>query len=517
MYAVLFSYKTFLLYQYTWRGKCIKKVATFSRVSTEREEQKSSIQNQKEIYETWIERNNWVLYKSYIDDGISGTKAYKRVQWLKMLEDGKKKKYDILLCKSYSRFGRNMIETLGAIKELRENGIRIIFIEDSLDSELDATKFGLFSWISEQESQNTSKRIKTVFEHFKDVGKVYNCIAPYGYEYDKEKKNFVINEVEATVVKRIFKLYLQGNGTGKIAKILDAEGIATKKGGVWRSNIIKNLITNEVYTGVLVQNKTQSIDVTIKKSKQIPKDQWVRHYNNHKAIIDDKTFLEANKIFKANSEKAHKARYSIVGGERASNASLFSNLLKCSCGSSMTIRRKKNRKPFYNCIEYERQGLNCGHSSNFIQEEVLVDYIKEKLDRIVENNFKDIVIVNKNDVKVSLENEIKEVQKQIDKQILLSNNLLNLYSEGTINALQFKLQNESISNTLNTLINNKQVLEEKLDNMPEDNTKNLKKSVEAIVKVPIEKWSNAMLKEVIEKIEINTNGIIKINWKVSRN
>ena len=125
--------------------------------------------------------------------------------------------------------------------------------------------------------------------------------------------------------------------------------------------------------------------------------------------------------------------------------------------------------------------------------------------------------MDKNDVKALLENEIKEVQKQIDKQILLSNNLLNLYSEGTINAVQFKLQNESISNTLNTLINNKQALNEKLDNMPEDNTKNLKKSVEAIVKVPVEKWSNAMLKEVIEKIEVNTNGIIKIKWKVEKN
>lgn len=494
----------------------MKKVATFSRVSTEREEQKSSIKNQEEIYETWIERNNWVLYKSYVDDGISGTKAYKRIQWLKMLEDGKKKKYDILLCKSYSRFGRNMIETLGAIKELRENGIRIIFIEDSLDSELDATKFGLFSWISEQESQNTSKRIKTVFDHFKDVGKVYNCIAPYGYEYDKEKKNFVINEVESKVVIRIFKLYLQGNGTNKISKILQDEGIPTKKGGIWRGNTVKNLITNEVYIGVLVQNKTQTIDVTIKKSKRIPKEDWVKHYNNHEAIIDQDTFIQANKMFKSNSDKAHKARFSIAGAERSSNASLFSNLLKCECGSSMSIRRKKNRKPFYNCIEYEKKGISCGHSSNFIQEEVLVEYIKEKLDQMVENNFEDIVIVDKNDVKVSLENEIKEVQRQIDKQILLSNNLLNLYSEGTINAIQFKLQNESISNSLNTLINNKEVLDEKLENMPEDNIKNLKKSIEDVIKVPVEKWSNAMLKEVIEKIEVNTNGIIKINWKVEK-
>lgn len=495
----------------------MKKVATFSRVSTEREEQKSSIKNQEEIYETWIKRNNWVLYKSYIDDGISGTKAYKRVQWLKMLEDGKKKKYDILLCKSYSRFGRNMIETLGAIKELRENGIRIIFIEDNLDSELDATKFGLFSWISEQESQNTSKRIKTVFEHFKDIGRIYNCIAPYGYDYNKEKKNFIINKVEAEVVKKIFKLYLQGNGTGKIAKILQEDGVPTKKGGVWRSNTIKNLITNEVYTGVLVQNKTQTIDVTINKSKEIPKEEWIKHYNNHEAIIDKETFAKVNKIFKLNSEKAYKARYSVIGEERASNISLFSNLLKCSCGSSMSIRRKKNRRPYYNCVEYERQGLSCGHSSNFIQEEILVEYINEKLNRIVENNFEDIIIVDENNIKISLEKKIKELKKKINKQILISNSLLKLYTEGTINMVQFKLQNESISNNLNRLINDKKVLEEKFDDVQENNVNNLKKSVEAIVKIPVEKWSNAMLKEVIEKIEVNTNGIINIKWKVKKN
>ncbi|WP_288478755.1 recombinase family protein [uncultured Clostridium sp.] len=494
----------------------MKRVATFSRVSTEMDSQKTSILNQEEIYNNWIEKNNYILYKSYIDDGISGTKAYKRVEWLKMLEDGKNKKYDILLCKSYSRFGRNMIETLGAIKELRENGIRIIFIEDSLDSEADSTKFGLFSWISEQESQNTSKRIKTVFEHFKEVGKIYNCIAPYGYDYDSNVKNFIINEEEARTVRRVFKLYLQGNGTNKIASMLVSEGVPSKKGGTWRGNTIKNMILNEVYLGTLVQNKSQSIDVTIKKVNKISKEEWIKHYNNHEAIIDEETFLRANNIFKSNSEKAHKARFSIKGIERASNVSLFSNLLKCSCGSSMGIRRKKNRKPYYNCVEYEKIGLACGHQSNFIQEEVLIDYIKEKLNNMIESKFDSIEIVDKNDVKISLENELQSINKQIDKQIMLSNNLLNLYSDGTISAIQFKLQNESISNTLNTLINNKEVLEDKINNIPKNNVKNFKKDVESIVKVPVEKWSNSMIKEVIKKIEISTNGVININWKVER-
>ena len=419
----------------------MKRVATFSRVSTEMDSQKTSILNQEEIYSSWIEKNKCILYKSYIDDGISVTKAYKRVEWLKMLEDGKNKKYDILLCKSYSRFGRNMIETLGAIKELRENVIRIIFIEDSLDSEADSTKFGLFSWISEQESQNTSKRIKTVFEHFKEVGKIYNCIAPYGYDYDSNIKNFIINENEARIVKRVFKLYLQGNGTNKIASILVGEGVPTKKGCTWRGNTIKNMILNEVYLGTLVQNKSQSIDVTIKKINKISKEEWIKHYNNHEAIIDEETFLKANNIFKTNSEKAHKSRFSIKVIERASNVSLFSNLLKCSCGSSMGIRRKKNRKPYYNCVEYEKIGVACGHQSNFIQEEVLIDYIKEKLDDMIESKFDSIEIVDRNDVKISLENELQSINKQIYKQIILSNNLLNLYSDGTISAIQFKLQN----------------------------------------------------------------------------
>ena len=494
----------------------MKRVATFSRVSTEMDSQKTSILNQEEIYSSWIEKNKCILYKSYIDDGISGTKAYKRVEWLKMLEDGKNKKYDILLCKSYSRFGRNMIETLGAIKELRENGIRIIFIEDSLDSEADSTKFGLFSWISEQESQNTSKRIKTVFEHFKEVGKIYNCIAPYGYDYDSNIKNFIINENEARIVKRVFKLYLQGNGTNKIASILVGEGVPTKKGGTWRGNTIKNMILNEVYLGTLVQNKSQSIDVTIKKINKISKEEWIKHYNNHEAIIDEETFLKANNIFKTNSEKAHKSRFSIKGIERASNVSLFSNLLKCSCGSSMGIRRKKNRKPYYNCVEYEKIGVACGHQSNFIQEEVLIDYIKEKLDDMIESKFDSIEIVDRNDVKISLENELQSINKQIDKQIILSNNLLNLYSDGTISAIQFKLQNESISNTLNTFINNKEALEDKINNIPKDNVKNFKKDVESIVKVSVDKWNNSMIKEVIKKIEINTNGIINIEWKVEK-
>lgn len=488
------------------------KVATFSRTSTDNISQSKSIGNQEDVYKSWIEKNNCVLYKNYIDEGISGTKGRYRVEWKELIQDGKEKKYDILLSKSYSRFGRNMVETLSAIKELREAGIRIIFIEDNLDSTKDTTNFGLFSWLAEMESKKTSERIKTVFDNFKEKGKIYNCIAPWGYDYDIEKKNFVINEVEASIIRRIFKLYVQGNGTTRIANILTSEGIKGKNGGVIRGNTIKNTILNEVYVGTLVQGKSEGIDVTISKRNKIEQEKWVKHLNNHEAIITYETFIEANKRFKVNSEKAKKHRYSIKGIERSSNASLFSNLLICSnCGASITIRRKKGKKIHYNCSEYEKVGVSVGHTSNRIDEDFLVEYILFRLNELIERDF-DIININANvDIKKELENQLQAVEKSINEQMKKTRNLINLYDEKVISMNQFKLENETISNTLDSLMKNKEVLEDKIKNIPQE-TGSFKKDIESVLKIPVEQWNNSMLKTIIKKIYINNDGTINIQW-----
>lgn len=490
------------------------KVATFSRTSTDNLSQSKSIENQEDVYKSWIEKNNCVLYKNYIDEGISGTKGKYRVEWKELIQDGKEKKYNILLSKSYSRFGRNMVETLSAIKELRESGIRIIFIEDNLDSTKDTTNFGLFSWLAEMESKKTSERIKTVFDNFKEKGKIYNCIAPWGYDYDIGKKNFVINELEAPIIRRIFKLYLQGNGTTKIANMLTSEGLKGKNGGVIRGNTIKNTILNEVYIGTLVQGKSEGIDVTILKRNKIEKEKWVKHLNNHESIITYETFIKANKIFKANSEKAKKHRYSIKGAERASNASLFSNLLVCSnCGSSMTIRRKKDKKSYYNCIEYERKGRASGHTSNRVEEEFLMEYIVYRLNELLERDF-DFIDINTNiDVKKELESQLQAIEKSINEQMKRTRNLMNLYDEKIISINQFKLENEAIRNTLDSLMNNKDLLEDKIKNIPQE-TGSFKKDVESVLKVPVYQWNNKMLKTIVKKIYINNDGTINIKWTI---
>ena len=233
----------------------MRKVAFLSRVSTL--DQHSSIDNQEEVFKNWLKRNSGcILYKIYTDEGISGAKGYKRKQWLNMLEDGKKKKFDILISKSYSRFGRNQRETLDAIAMLRNNGIRIIFLEDNLDSEQDSNKFGLFAWLAEQEAQKTSERIKIVWENYNSEGKVHVTLAPYGYDYNKEIKNFVVNDIEADIVRKIFSLYIKGNGYNKIAKLLTENNIPTKRNGKWAGTTVGNMLKNDIYLGVLTQGKT---------------------------------------------------------------------------------------------------------------------------------------------------------------------------------------------------------------------------------------------------------------------
>ena len=204
------------------------KCAIYTRVSTW--EQETSIINQQEYFKDYIQRHNLEIFDIYSDEAFSGTETSKRLSFQRLLEDGKNKQYDVLLAKSYSRFGRNQRETLTALAELFEHGIRIIFVEDGLDSLRDKGQFGLFAWISEQEARKISERIKMTWQLYNKEGKIHNTNSPLGYDYDKSIKNFVVNEEEAVIVRMIFDMYTQSNGRDKIATFLNENGYTTKHG-----------------------------------------------------------------------------------------------------------------------------------------------------------------------------------------------------------------------------------------------------------------------------------------------
>lgn len=491
----------------------MRKVACLSRVSTD--EQYTSIKNQREILNNWISKNNdCVLYKHYIDEGISGTKAYKRVAFLEMLEDGKNKKFDILLCKSFSRFGRNITETLQAIKDLRAKGIRIIFLEDNLDTEKDIMQFGLVSWLAEIEAQTTSKSIKAVWNSYNEQGKIHNCIAPYGYDYNKELKNFVVNEEEKEIVKEIFELYLSGYGFTKIARTLVERGIETKKGGNWRGNTIKNIINNEVYCGTLVQGKTSTIDVTMKQSKKNDSENWKKHYNHHEPIITYEIFE------KAQEEAKKRGDFAKENTKHYSNKNLFSNILVCgNCKATMTIKRKKskfNYKPYYLCNEYSLYSRKSGHKSNQTYEDFLVNHIKEKLDELVATDFKEIKdkLKLKGDNIKLLEDDLDKLNKEIETETKKSTKLLELLANDELQEEQFLLMNkDTLKQTI--ILNNKKVeIEEKIkNNNIKKEGKELTQGIFNLLNTNVKDWTNSMLREIINEVLVYDDKTINIKYK----
>lgn len=492
-----------------------KKVAFLSRVSTL--EQHQSIDNQKQIFKEWIEKHkeSCTLYKIYEDEGISGAKGYKRLEWLKMIEDGKQRKFDIIVSKSFSRFGRNQEETLRAIKDLRAKEIRIIFLEDGLDSEQDATKFGLFAWLAEQEAQKTSERIKLVWNNYNEIGKIHACRAPYGYIYDKEIKNFVIEEHEAIVVENIFKLFLNGYGYKKIADKLTLEGVSTKRGGKWEGNTISNILKNEVYIGTLIQGKTSTIDVTRNESRKLNQDCWKKHVNHHEAIIDIDVFNKVQEEIKVRSENINgkqKVRYS--------KKHLFSNILFCGeCGSAMSakIKNNLNNKKKYFCNKYEKYGTRCGHKSNAIYEEVIINYILKKLDEIVDKDYEalsKIFELNPSNIK-KLQKRKDKLNKELEGKAQIANKLLERLMNGKLTEEHYSLQNSSIIKEMTNLKRMSEEVEKQIESLSSNKEKlrPLKSGIQDLIRSDVSNWTNAMIKEVIDRIEIYSDDTIEIRYK----
>ncbi|MCL2456744.1 MAG: recombinase family protein [Defluviitaleaceae bacterium] len=480
--------------------------AIYARVSTD--EQGTSIVNQQEYFKDYIKKHNLEIFDVYADEAFSGTESKKRLSFQRLLQDGKNKKYQVLLAKSYSRFGRNQRETLTALAELFESGVRIIFVEDGLDSQRDKGQFGLFAWLAEQESRKLSERIKMTWQLYNKEGKIHCTNAPLGYDYNKEIKNFMVNEKEAEVVKIIFGMYLKGEGLRKISNYLNENGIATKHGHKWSHAIVSQTVTNEFYIGTLTQGKRKTIDVTIKKLQLMDRKEWFVHKNNHEAIISTEDFYNVQERYNKRSDMVHADRKT-----RHSNSHLFSNIIKCEiCGASFAFIRKKIEKytPRYSCISYEQHGLKvCGHKRNSITEQAIINIVKSEMQTLSDNDFQAIKDYyrqkNKGSPACTVKTETQRLERQISEKTAMSLKLLDAFTKGIVGETQFKLQNAAIEKELQSLIRKKEIFaerEKKSRSETDEETETICK-IETLLSMNGELWTNEMLKQIIDRIEVN--------------
>ena len=403
-----------------------KITALYERLSRDDELQgeSNSIVNQKKILEEYASKNNLSNIIHFTDDGISGTQ-FDRPGFMSMMNGVNQGNIGCIIVKDMSRLGRDYLKVGQCMVILRQKGVRLIAINDNVDSFYREDDFTPFRNImNEWYARDTSRKIQSTFRSKGESGKHTASSPPYGYIKDeKDKDKWIVDEKAAEIVRRIFNLTMQGNGPYRIAKILEAEKIDIpayhqQKLGYglhqsknfeypyrWCSSTIASILKKQEYLGHTVNFKTRK-HFKDKKSKYVSEDNWLIFENTHEAIIDQETFDNVQRI------RGNVKRYPDGWGEYHS----LTGLMYCAdCGSKMYVHRTSNYKniPYYTCSAYTK--VPCGTlcpSAHRIKAEAVLNLIQETL-----KDLKKYLDEDNEAFIRSIQNEMEEKEKvEIERQ-----------------------------------------------------------------------------------------------------
>jgi len=350
--------------------------AVYIRVSTDKEEQKLSLENQKSLFYNYIEGKKWDVHHLYID--VESGTTEKRENLVRMIEDAKAKKFDVILAKELSRLARNGGLSYQIRDIAMQNRIHIITLDNAINTlEGNSEMFGLYAWMYEQESQRTSNRIKAALSSKARKGEFKGSVPPYGYRL-QQSKLIMADDDTPNVVKRIYRMYLEGKGFDAIARTLTREGVPTpaqvigKKnaGQYWQGSSIKLILSNPHYVGDLVQGRQTTTSVICKERSELPKDKQIVVSNAHPAIISREDFEAVQKYMEGRKQQQAKPK---------AKKHLFTNHLYCAdCGKSLWyVQHRKG----YVCGNYYKHGKHvCSQHS--IRENKLTGVILDDLRRL---------------------------------------------------------------------------------------------------------------------------------------
>ncbi len=326
-----------------------KRVAAYARVSTDNEEQLTSYEAQVDHYTKHIKANaDWRFIEVYADEGISATSTKKRDGFKRMIADALAGKIDLIITKSVSRFARNTVDTLTTVRQLKEKGVEVYFEKENiytLDSKGELL-ITIMSSLAQEESRSISENVTWgQRKRFAD-GKVS---LPYGQflGYEKGANGLPkIVEKEAAIVRRIYKLFLEGKAPSTIAKLLTAEGILSPAGRErWQGSTVLSILSNEKYKGDALLQKGYTADFLTKKRK-INNGEIPQYYveNSHPAIIQPEVFDIVQ----------HEIARRKAGGRYTYSAGVFSSRIICpGCGGYFGI------KQWHTGTKYERLVWQC--------------------------------------------------------------------------------------------------------------------------------------------------------------
>ena len=488
------------------------KIAAYCRVSTDKEDQLNSLDAQKRFFVEYAAKNQHDLVQIYADEGISGTKTRNRVQFQKMMADAERGDFEMLVVKDISRLARNTVDLLQSVRRLKALGIRTEFLTANMssmgDSEFVLTMFGA---LAQEESANTSKRVKFGKRLNAEKGRVPNLV----FGYDKTPGDYFrldINPDEAEVVRQIYCWYITaGYGGSKIANMLNQRGLKTKRNCDWNQAAVCRILTNPIYIGKVVNGRQEIADFLTSTRVDKEEKDWLIVERPELRIVSDEEFQQAGDLMKARGNAFRLDR------TRHSNQYLFSTLIRCKdCGWSFrrVARTYKNTHVRWVCSKHNGQGIhNCPNATSIDENELI-----EQLDAFFISLVRDRThleaqlrksIREKSMPTDGTEAEIAKIEAEITRLGKRRDRLLDLYADGTIEKEELKRKMDEEADKL-------RILEEKLlrakegalsDEKVDQLAHRLLRDLHSFVSV--RNLTNSQLRNLIEKIEVDQNGNVE--------
>ena len=489
------------------------KLAAYCRVSTDKEDQLNSLEAQKQFFTEYTQRTGDVLVRLYADEGISGTKIKNRKEFLRMMKDAEQGLFDMVVVKDISRFARNTVDLLQNIRKLKSLGIETQFLTANMtsmgNSEFVLTIFGA---LAQEESANTSKRVKFGKKLNAEKGRVPNIV----YGYDKTIGDYfhlTINETEASIIRQIYQWYTQeGYGASKIAIMLNERGLKTKRNCQWSQNAICRILTNELYTGKVINGKEEVADFLTGRRTEKDETQWMVVDRPELQIIPPETFEQAQQIMQARG-KAFK-----LNKERQSNKYLFSTLIKCKeCGWSFrrTVRTYKNTYVRWVCSGHNGKGANSCPNAVTVDEDELIDVLQEYFTQLLQSK-KQVIrhvvqefqrVYKAKDDNLNYE---KELTAQLSKLQKTRQKYMDMYADDLISREELNDKIGGMRKEIDRLENELKMVSyhltkgDQLEAILQDTFRQIEDIAD------VRQMTNAQLKRIIQKIEVDSDGNVDI-------
>lgn len=528
----------------------IEKVGVYCRLSDEdrdkinKTDDSDSIVNQRSMCLKYADQNGWNVVDIYSDDDFSGAGTF-RPDFERLIKDCESGKINLVLCKSQSRFSRDM----GVIEYYLHNkflewGVRFVSIVDNADTSIEANKKSrqINGLINEWYLDDLSQNIKKSLRNKREDGLFMGSFAPYGYDRSEEDYHkLVIDPVAAEVVKKIFKMYADGYGYHRICEYLNNNNILPRsvykkqKGSKfvcsncdletvrWNPDTVAQILRNEVYIGNLVQGKTTYVSYKNHKKKSVSASEWCRTPNTHEPIIDVETWNKVQSILGTH--------YKVT---KTGQINYFTRKVYCSCCGKAFMRNvynvkseKTGQRAYMQCKGNKKFHI-CDNNKSIRMdklEEILLNAINDLLDNYYDrNDLKKLYEIrqeqdtdNNNSIN-ALEKEKEDLNKKISNNKTYYRNLFEEKVKGVISEDMFQMMSKDYFNEIENMMKRIEIIDKQIDELKVD--KKEKKQANDILKKykHIKKLNKVILDEFIDKVyigeldkETNTRNI-EIEW-----